>query len=65
MFQIFDEENDVIRDQVSTISSGMWSEGVGNLQATNGGGAHNSSVQRARQGHDFVKINNKHLPNTK
>ena len=31
MFQIFEDENDVIRGQISTISSGMWSEGKGNL----------------------------------
>ena len=64
MFQIFDEENDVIRDQIATISSGMWSEGVGNLQDTTGGGAHTSSVQSASNGDYFVEVYNKPLTDT-
>ena len=64
MFQIFDDENDVIRDQIATISSGMWSEGVGNFQDTTGGGAHTSSVQSASNGDYFVEVYNKPLTDT-
>ena len=59
MFQIFEDENDVIRGQISTISSGMWSEGKGNLSDTTGGGMHSSSAQSSSTGDYFVEVYNK------
>ena len=64
MFQIFEDENDVIRGQISTISSGMWSEGKGNLNDTTGGGMHSSSAQSSSTGDYFVEVYNKAVSDT-
>lgn len=64
MWKEFEDPGDVIRGQLSVISSGMWSEGKGNLSDTTGGGMHSSSAQSSSTGDYFVEVYNKAVSDT-